>query len=199
MENKLTLEMILLVCQINTKLLRLVAATFDSKVASLKRMRKKNLIILKSLLMAMLEEYETQRSLWKMGSKICLILIKSITTFHNIRTAHRHFGMHFRMNLSALLTNLRKDDTSWRESIELEKRAAIALFTLSLSNEYRVCTILTEFCGDMWQVLSRSYIKKLPPTQEVFNKCIDEFQRLGFPQCRGAIGKFKIFVILIHK
>ena len=38
-ENNATLE----------KVLRLVGATFDSKVASLRRMRKKNLIILKSL------------------------------------------------------------------------------------------------------------------------------------------------------
>ena len=38
-----------LVCNRNSKLLWLVGATFDSKVTSLRRMRKKNLIILKSL------------------------------------------------------------------------------------------------------------------------------------------------------
>ena len=37
------------VCNRNAELLRLVGATFDFKVASLRRMRKKNLIILKSL------------------------------------------------------------------------------------------------------------------------------------------------------
>ena len=43
------MEKALLVCNRNAKLLRLVGAIFNSKVASLRRMRKKNLIILKSL------------------------------------------------------------------------------------------------------------------------------------------------------
>ena len=43
------LEKILVVCNRNAELLRLVGATFDSKVAALRRMRKKNLLILKSL------------------------------------------------------------------------------------------------------------------------------------------------------
>ena len=79
MENNSTLEKILLVFNRNAELLRLVEATFDSKVASLRRMRKKNFIILKSLqkrkllLMAMLEGNETQRSLWKLVSKIIII------------------------------------------------------------------------------------------------------------------------------
>ena len=49
MENNSTLEKILLVFKRNDELLRLVGATFYSKVASLRRMMKKNLIILKSL------------------------------------------------------------------------------------------------------------------------------------------------------
>ena len=49
LENNSTLEKVLLVCNSNAKLLRLVEATIDSKVAFLRRMRKKNLIILKSL------------------------------------------------------------------------------------------------------------------------------------------------------
>ena len=44
------LEKILLMFNRNAELLRLVGATFYSKVASLRRMIKKNLIILKSLL-----------------------------------------------------------------------------------------------------------------------------------------------------
>ena len=43
MENKSTLEKVLLVCNRNGELLRLVGATSDSKVASLRRMRKKSL------------------------------------------------------------------------------------------------------------------------------------------------------------
>ena len=42
MENNLTLENILLVYNRNAELLRLVAATFYSKVASFRRMMKKN-------------------------------------------------------------------------------------------------------------------------------------------------------------
>ena len=49
MENNLTLEKILWVFNRNAELLRLVGATFYSKVASLRRMMKKNLNILKSL------------------------------------------------------------------------------------------------------------------------------------------------------
>ena len=48
MENNSTLEKVLLVCNRNAELLQVVGATFDSKVASLRRIRKKNLIILKS-------------------------------------------------------------------------------------------------------------------------------------------------------
>ena len=49
LENNSTLEKILLVFNRYAELLRLVGATFDSKVASLRRMMKNNLIILKSL------------------------------------------------------------------------------------------------------------------------------------------------------
>ena len=49
MENNSMLEKLLLVCNGKAELLRLAEATFDSKVASLRRRRKKNLIILKSL------------------------------------------------------------------------------------------------------------------------------------------------------
>ena len=49
MEKNPTLEKVLLLYNRNVELFRLVGATFDSKVASLRRMRKKNLINLKSL------------------------------------------------------------------------------------------------------------------------------------------------------
>ena len=49
MENNSMLEKVLLICNRNAELLRLVVATFDSKVAFLRRMRKKNFIIRKSL------------------------------------------------------------------------------------------------------------------------------------------------------
>lgn len=107
--------------------------------------------------------------------------------------------------LCGLLEKLNKVDTKWQKAIPLQKRVAIALFTLSSSGEYRVvselfgvgkstvCTILIEFCEEVWQVLSTQYMKKMPPSQELVNECVDGFQSLGFPQCLGAIGKFEIF------
>ena len=47
--NNSKLEKVLLVCKRKAELLRLVEATFGSKVAFLRRIRKNNLIILKSL------------------------------------------------------------------------------------------------------------------------------------------------------
>ena len=49
MENNSMLKQVLLAFNRNSKLLRLVGATSDSKVASLRKMRKKNWIILKTL------------------------------------------------------------------------------------------------------------------------------------------------------
>ena len=49
MENNSTFEKVLLVCNRNAELLWLVGATFDAQGAFLRRMRKKNMIILKSL------------------------------------------------------------------------------------------------------------------------------------------------------
>ena len=49
MENNLTLEKVLLGCNRNAELLRLVGATFDSKLGFLRRMRKKNVLVLKGL------------------------------------------------------------------------------------------------------------------------------------------------------
>ena len=49
LENNSTLEKALLVCNRNVELLRLVEATCDSKMATLRRIMKKDWIILKSL------------------------------------------------------------------------------------------------------------------------------------------------------
>ena len=49
MENNATMEKALLFCNRKADLLRLVGATFDSKVVSIRWIRMKNLIILKSL------------------------------------------------------------------------------------------------------------------------------------------------------
>ena len=65
MENNSMLEKVLLVFNRNAQLLRLVEATFYSKVASLRRMMKKNLITLKSL---------QKRKLWLMAI-FCFVVV----------------------------------------------------------------------------------------------------------------------------
>lgn len=105
--------------------------------------------------------------------------------------------------LCDLLGNLNKIDTKWRNAIALPKRVAIALFTLNSTGEYRivselfgvgkstVCTILNDFCKELWQALSPQYLKKFPLSHETITECVDGFNRLGFPQCLGAIGNLQ--------
>lgn len=96
---------------------------------------------------------------------------------------------------------LRKQDTKFRNAIPLEKRIAIALYTLGSSSEYRtigrlfgvspnsVCNILHEFCRAIIKEFSEEY---LPPnfiTKNTVEECVKGFQDIGFPQCLGAIGK----------
>jgi len=103
-------------------------------------------------------------------------------------------------HLVGLLSSMAKQDSNFRKCIPLEKRVAIALFTLGSSAEYRtvgrlfgvssasVCKIFKEFCLVVWRALSPDY---LPPdflTHENVEECVEGFQRLGFPQCFGAIG-----------
>ena len=117
-----------------------------------------------------------------------------------------NFKTHFCMTrnnfdiLCGFLTNLIKADTNWRAAIPLKKRVAIALFSLGSFAEYRViaelfgvakatvCLIVLEFCDEVWEALSEIHIKKMPPTQQIIDECVTGFQRLGFPQCLGAIG-----------
>ena len=74
MENNSTLEKVLLVWNRNGELLCLVGASFYSKVAFIRRMRKKNLIILKSLqffvsFVCRLLTFELSNINWKCSEK----------------------------------------------------------------------------------------------------------------------------------
>ena len=75
-ENNSTLEKVLLVRKRKAEMLQLVGATFDSKVALLRRMRKKNLIILKSLQKKSLAFFVLL--VWRCWHLSCQISIESV-------------------------------------------------------------------------------------------------------------------------
>ncbi|XP_058837693.1 uncharacterized protein LOC131693671 [Topomyia yanbarensis] len=90
-------------------------------------------------------------------------------------------------------------DTMLRKAIPLEKRVAVALYTLGSSSEFRsianlfgigkstVCVILLEFCREIWEILAPLYLSKLPLERDTIEDCVAGFLNLGFPQCLGAI------------
>ncbi|EDV97093.1 GH14854 [Drosophila grimshawi] len=116
------------------------------------------------------------------------------------------FKQHFRMEqeyfdiLVQLLPELRKNDTNFRKAIPIEKRIAIALYTLGSTAEYRVVgklfgismsmvgKILNDFCQAVKRVLSQEYLPKEFLTQQKLEECVTGFEAKGFPQCLGAIG-----------
>ncbi|XP_067633791.1 uncharacterized protein [Eurosta solidaginis] len=181
-----------------------IESSLHSRQGSYRKKKRDNLIVIQDLrrqqllILAALEENTLNRSLWKLNrysffwEEICAV-------------DDHHFKAHFRMThssfekLCGFLGILRKADTNWRTAISLQKRVAIALFTLGSAAEYRVvselfgvgkstvCAIFLEFCEEVWQALSTRYIKKLPPTQETVDEYVDGFHSLGFPQCLGAI------------
>ncbi|XP_037954770.1 protein ANTAGONIST OF LIKE HETEROCHROMATIN PROTEIN 1-like [Teleopsis dalmanni] len=115
------------------------------------------------------------------------------------------FKENFRMSTSSfkelckLLQTLKKDDTNFRRAICLEKRVAIALYALGSSIEFKkianlfgvgkstVCKCFNEFCQEVWKTLLPLYISALPLNSEEVQEQISGFERLGFPQCLGAI------------
>lgn len=121
------------------------------------------------------------------------------------RNDDHFFKENFRMSrenfqwLCSSLQHLRKNDTNCRKAIPLDKKIAIALYTLGSSAEYRSvanlfgvgkCTvgnILIDFCKEVWKVLQPAYMSAYPLSPHVINENVKGFQKLGFPQCIGAI------------
>ncbi|XP_017482670.1 PREDICTED: uncharacterized protein LOC108371591 [Rhagoletis zephyria] len=205
MEEMSTLKTLLLAYTANMQLFELTQSSFDYNLALYRRRKKRKLMVLQHLrkrqifLLGLLQQNATQRSLWKLDreSQFWEIIYDS---------SDDYFKSHLRMTrasfeiLCSLLRNLKRADTACRRAIPLPKRIAIALFALGSSVEYRVvselfgvgkstvCTILLEFCKEVWPAMSTQYIKKLPPTNETLAEYVEGFSRLGFPQCLGAIG-----------
>ena len=93
---------------------------------------------------------------------------------------------------------LAREDTRFRQAINVRKRVAVALWRLATNADYRtighlfgiskgsVCVIVDEFCRIMSEIMLPSYIKI--PTGEDLDKVIETFnQKWGFPQCAGAV------------
>ncbi|KAL7740206.1 hypothetical protein ACLKA6_003910 [Drosophila palustris] len=117
----------------------------------------------------------------------------------------RFFKESFRMErptfalLVSRLGILKKKDTNFRNAIPLEKRIAIALYTLGSSAEYRaigsmfgvssnsVCNILHEFCRALVLEFTDEYLTPNFLTDSYVDECVQGFEAIGFPQCLGAI------------
>ncbi|XP_050340632.1 putative nuclease HARBI1 isoform X1 [Bactrocera neohumeralis] len=115
------------------------------------------------------------------------------------------FKNNFRMKrnsfikLCIMLKGLEKENTNYRKAIPLEKRIAIALYALGSSAEYRtignmfgigkstVCSILIDFCHEVWRCLWPLYLKKFPMNEIQLREYLNGFESLGFPQVLGAI------------
>lgn len=113
------------------------------------------------------------------------------------------------------LPTMEKKDTNFNKAIRLEKRVAIGLYCMGSSAEYRsvgnifgvgkstVCLIVLQFCKETWNVLHPRYLNHFPLSRETIIDCMAGFNRIGFPQCIGAIGKlltyasFILFISLI--
>lgn len=94
---------------------------------------------------------------------------------------------------------LQRMDTTWRFCIPLPKRIAISLYTLGSSAEYRtvgslfgvgrttVGQLVLEFSKELWSIFQKDFLNVYPPTQQKVEEIVHGFERLGFPQCFGAI------------
>ncbi|XP_018800656.1 PREDICTED: uncharacterized protein LOC108976175 isoform X2 [Bactrocera latifrons] len=98
-----------------------------------------------------------------------------------------------------MLKGLEKKNTSYRKAIQLEKRIVIALYALGSSAVCRsignmfgigkstVCSILIDFCHEVWRCLWPLYLKKFPMNEIQLREYLNGFESLGFPQVLGAI------------
>ncbi|XP_018793999.1 PREDICTED: putative nuclease HARBI1 [Bactrocera latifrons] len=103
------------------------------------------------------------------------------------------------IKLCIMLKGLEKKNTNYRKAIQLEKRIAIALYALGYTAEYRsignmfgigkstVCSILIDFCLEVWRCLWSLYLKKFPMNEIQLREYLNSFESLGFPQVLGAI------------
>ncbi|KRF85193.1 putative nuclease HARBI1 isoform X1 [Drosophila virilis] len=127
-------------------------------------------------------------------------------------SSEEHFINLFRMEkqyfhvLVKRLLGIKKSDTSFRKAIPIDKRIAIALYTLGSTAEYStvgdlfsvspsmVGKILNDFCQEVQRVLAPEYLPKEFLTQSQLEECVRGFEARGLPQCFGALGSCLIEV-----
>lgn len=98
------------------------------------------------------------------------------------------------------LNSLYACDTNMKKGIPLNKRITIALYTLGSSAEYRTIAslfgigrtttgeIVLDSCTTVCDLMQKEYISLYPPTDEELHCIVSGFEKMGFPQCMGAIG-----------
>lgn len=121
-------------------------------------------------------------------------------TFRLTKISMEHIGDEIR-------TYIERQNTNMRRCIPLDKRVAIAVYTLTSVADYHtveylfgvgrstVCQLLHTFCQAVATTLYSIYVC-FPSRQEGIKAVVDEFQRqTGFPQCLGALDVCHIAVM----
>lgn len=116
------------------------------------------------------------------------------------------FKENLRMNkesfssLCSLLSCLSISETRFDALISLEKTIAIAVFALGSGLEYSkiadkfgvekstVSSLLMEFCKSVNEKMQENYLDKHLLTEN-FKEKVEGFEKMGLPQCAGAVGK----------
>ncbi|XP_067628084.1 uncharacterized protein [Eurosta solidaginis] len=213
MDKKEVLKKCLLAYSSNMNSFQRLLSCFDIKIALLKRRRRRNLLIMQKLrqeqllILTVLQQSANKRSLWK---------LKRESVFWEEQCQHNgdeFFKKHFHMNrasfdiLCSFMKGFKRADTNYRTAIPLQKRVAISLFGLCSNEKYKAVSnlfgvgvstaglLLLEFCQEVWKIMSKRYINKLPPTQETLTECLEGFQRFGIPQCLGVIDTCHLEVV----
>ncbi|XP_034487551.1 protein ANTAGONIST OF LIKE HETEROCHROMATIN PROTEIN 1-like [Drosophila innubila] len=118
--------------------------------------------------------------------------------YHFFKESFRMERSTFDMLVSRLET-LNKKDTNFKNAIPLNKRTAIALYTLGSTAEYQavgrlfgvspnsVCNILHEFCRAIVLEFTDEYMTPNFLTESKIDEYVQGFEAIGFPQCLGAI------------
>ena len=104
----------------------------------------------------------------------------------------------FQFICEQLRSRLRRNNTSMRDCVPVDKRVAMCIWHLATQEDHRslswrfsigkstVCTIINEVCEAIVQVLLSSYIRW--PTDQRLLEIIHGFEeRWKFPQCIGTI------------
>lgn len=101
-------------------------------------------------------------------------------------------------------------DTNYRKCIPFQKRLGIFLYAVGSSAEYRtiaslfgvgrttVGEIVREMAEAIWNALKNVYLNVYPLKESKLVELIEGFDKVGFPQCSGCIGKNGLIFSIIN-